>query len=128
LCELYYIGSFLAYEIAVDLMYPNVYYDYTIVPFTENDWANPGPGCQRGINNIFKERGGNSYLDIMKYLRDIQKAEFKRLKLDMKFLDGRLLTLRNIEHSLCEFHKYYKAYKGFGRPRNYYTPYTGFVQ
>lgn len=110
-------GGFTAYEVVVDLSYTN------LVSYTEDDWANPGPGCRRGLNRIYPGLGQNrsSCLSKIKELRRDQRSYFERYELPFKFYNGRELTLRNIEHCLCEFSKYAKAYYGEGRPRNNFT-------
>jgi len=114
--SLYGFGPFLAYELVVDFMYRN------LIPFTEDDWANAGPGAMRGANLIYPYR--RDYLNIMRELRDSQWQEFSRLFLPFIEIayEGRTpdghLTLRNIEHCLCEFQKYHRGHTGTGRPRN----------
>lgn len=115
-CSLYGFGPFLAYELVVDFMYRD------LIPFTEDDWANAGPGAMRGSQLLFPNR--RDYLAVMEELRDRQWEHFDRLHLNFREIaytgrtkDGHL-TLRNIEHCLCEFQKYYRAFSGVGRPRN----------
>lgn len=103
------IGEFLAYEIVTDLnLSPR------LRKFTDNDWANPGPGCRKGLCAIFpgiKELPGlnmDSFLKAIHWLRNNQPEEFLR--------ENPPLTLRNVEHSLCEFYKYHAAkYEGYVR-------------
>jgi hypothetical protein len=130
-------GAFIAYEIAIDINYTR------LVNFDENEWANPGPGCQRGINWIFSNvgeswdlfgdvedtneyiRGLNSfrskeeYVEIMRYLVENQDEFFEEFAGNnpSDFYPFKKMTMRNIEHSLCEFQKYFKALTGCGRPK-----------
>lgn len=111
------IGEFIAYEIAVDFIYAK------LIPFSEDDWANAGPGCKFGIRLIYpladtKEK----FLEIMKNLRDNQKIQFARLHLDMPYFNGKPLSLRNIEHSLCEYGKYWKLKNNCGKVRQLFKP------
>lgn len=112
------LGGFTAYEVVVDLSYSY------LTGYTDDDWVNPGPGCRRGLNRIFPGLGNNLELCRRKIeqLRAAQKEYFKAYDLDFFFWQGKELTLRNIEHSLCEFSKYMKAYNREGRPRNNFTP------
>lgn len=108
-------GGFTAYEVVVDLSYSNLtYYD-------EDSWVNPGPGCRRGLNRIWPGIGNNrtTCRAAIQHLRENQQGYLSQFGLT---LHGKELTLRNIEHSLCEFSKYAKAYYGEGRPRNKYVP------
>ena len=119
LLKQYGIGPFTAYEIATDLAY--------LKPFKLdiNEWANAGPGCKPGIKLIFPWASTNEeYLYCMKTLRDMQNRFFRKYKLDFMSIAYReeFLNLRNIEHSLCEFRKYYSESKGIGRPRIKFAP------
>lgn len=97
------IGPFLAYEIYSDLMYvPGRFFAWG-----EDAWANPGPGCQRGLKLIWP--GRTDYLALMRKLRDEQDATFEKLGLDFAAIapPGKArLTMRSIEHWCCEFQKY----------------------
>lgn len=112
------IGPFLAYEIAVDISYC----DWNNLG--EDEWANPGPGCQRGLKFLFEGLKTQDCLWMIRVLRQAQSKEFKRLNLpfDAIAYQGKELTLRNIEHCCCEAFKYFKATYGTGRPRNRFTP------
>jgi len=111
------IGPFLAYEIAVDISYAKWN------NLSEDEWVNPGPGCQRGLKFIFEGLPTGDCDGMIRVLRFIQKREFKRLNLPFDSIAylGRDLTLRNIEHCLCECFKYFKALNETGRPRNKFT-------
>lgn len=94
------IGKFLAYEIACDLMYSG------FLPFTENDYVNPGPGSLVGLKIIFGET-----------LKTPPKRLIEELCLSQSsFLPpgfpGVPLTLRGVEHSLCEWRKYWNIKNG----------------
>lgn len=104
------VGPFIAYEICIDLMYAQV------VPFTEDDWVNLGPGAKVGIRLIFPNKK-TDMVDGLTQLRKDQRKHFKRLGLIFPFYQGRELTLRNIEHSLCEFGKYWKLSHSAGKSR-----------
>lgn len=109
------IGPFLAYEMAVDISY------MSWNNLGEDEWTNPGPGCQRGLKDLFPGvKGTGDCQWLIKVLRQIQKKEWVRLKLPFEGIayQNKELTLRNIEHCLCEYHKYWKAKNGKGRPRN----------
>jgi len=111
----YGFGKFLAYEITIDI-------NYFMKKFSEDDFVNPGPGCKRGINLIFPDAGTtDDYVRVMRWLRKNQKAFFKRYGLVMEFYRKRELSLRNIEHSLCEYQKYVKRRSGKrgGRARKF---------
>lgn len=113
-------GPFLAYEVVTDLGY---FAHLNPKGFTEDDWANPGPGCRRAIDLLIapakRRELGFEYEDVIQALRTFQKLYFLSLEIDFNFYQGKELTLRNIEHSLCEFYKYYRA-KYTGKARRKY--------
>ena len=97
------IGAFNAYEIYSDLMYCDERY----FGWGEDAWANPGPGCQRGLKIIWP--GRTDYLALMRKLRDEQDAAFEKLGLDFRAIappGKERLIMRSIEHWCCEFQKY----------------------
>lgn len=109
-------GDFLAYQIMVDCLYKAPY--EPLVPYTENDWAQAGPGARRGIWKLLRPGvKPNALLDVMRWLRDNQEQEFARLGLEMNYLkdeDGNdiLITLTNIQSCLCEYFKYVRIWEG----------------
>lgn len=109
------IGSFNAYELACSFACADRFCNNTLVPWTQDNYSNIGPGSSRGLDKIFKDYGNLKQIDALIYLRSIWKQEFKRLgcldemlKIMPDFLNGEL-SLREIEHCLCEFHKYSRA-------------------
>jgi len=102
--ELDGIGKFLAYEIATDLDYTNYF------TFSEDDFVNPGPGCRRGIDRVvrFDDLGERNYpyAGVIAELRWHQEEFFAQYDLLFPYWNDYPLTLRDIEHSLCEFSKY----------------------
>jgi 5-hmdU DNA kinase-like protein len=110
------VGPFISYEICCDLMLANA------IRFTENDWVNPGPGCKRGINLIWpRVHTVEEYQKKIEWLTFNQQHLFKKYHLTF-YEYGHPLTLRGIEHSLCEFQKYYKMQHRVGKQRMYFTP------
>ncbi len=123
------VGAFLAYEIWTDLTY------FSWFKWSDDDYVSIGPGAAGGLQVIF---GGNSAdhqgqkgVDACKQLRDLQKQYLPRLskKYGIQWEEISLpesstrpwLSLRNIEHALCEFRKYWQRKRGKGRKR-YYRP------
>lgn len=102
------IGRFLAYEIVCDMEFVRPSSDY-------DTWANVGPGAARGLRML----GLSPTLTAMKYLLEIAPnhlPDWVTRSPHAKF------SLREIEHSLCEFSKYWRAKTGLGRPRVRYVP------
>ena len=111
-------ANFLAYQIYVDLTYIKEF------PFSEDEFVSAGPGCRRGENFLFKDRGGLSYEKALFYLRDHQDELFQdyNFKEEFSYLPekNRRLTVMDIENSMCELSKYCKVLYNTGRPKNKY--------
>lgn len=101
------IGEFFAYEVVIDLNY--LWFD-----FTENDFVSVGPGAKQGLNILSVP--GENYEDQLRFIWSIQSKYTEDLWLpDHK--DH--LTLRDIEHTLCEYSKYVRASENKGSVRLY---------
>ncbi len=110
--EIRLIGDFLAYEFVTDLRHTRSLED---APDTMT-WANAGPGAQRGLLRLFPNlRPREGYLGAMRHLlRESQRPGVLGAHVPP-------LELRDIEHSLCEFDKYWRVKCGEGRPRSTYS-------
>lgn len=112
-----HVGPFLAYELITDLRHLDPVLN---AKFTEDDWAYIGPGAQVGLRYIFTQEYeyNEQYMDSAMYL---QWKQDEMLPADYP---GERLSLRNIEHSLCEFGKYKNIKNGRGKSRPLFTPPT----
>ncbi len=113
------VGPFLAYEIWTDLTYFNFFRQ----GWTDNDFVNIGPGAEWGLDIIYnKKLNKKEQLEKIYSLHEKQK-EFLNNKLWKKiyykgaFSNRPFLSLRNIEHSLCEFRKHHNLSSGKGKRR-----------
>lgn len=128
LSSVYGFGTFLAYQVLVDLLYPLVCYgNAPLLPYSHDDWAIPGPGARRGIGMLACPGGTTTHLEVMRWLHEYQQAEFARLGLTFLALSDITgapvdLSLANIQNCLCEFHKYVKISDGVGRGRRKFAP------
>lgn len=110
-------GKFLAYEVSVDITYTD------ISSLTEDEWVSAGPGCRRGIERIFpgqpKKPEAPVYPALIKRLRNEQFDAWEKYNLPFPSIayKGRYMTLRNIEHCLCEFDKYNRTFTGESHPK-----------
>jgi hypothetical protein len=115
-----FTGEFVSYEIATDLGYaPDC-------PWTENDWVNPGPGCMLGIDFLIRNNKGKKsksfYQEIIEGLRTKSNNELiKASTPEDPWVEPRNLTLRDIEHSLCEYFKYKRVQSG-GHVKRAFVP------
>lgn len=100
-------GAFLAYEIVIDL-------NYAHGRWGEDTFVNPGPGAVRGLQHIFQGIGRRDGVRGIRWLWKRQPT----------ISHGGRLSLRNIEHSLCEYQKYVKRREGKkgGRARQFVKP------
>ena len=101
-------GPFLAYEVLVDLCYAPA-----VLPFSENDWVNVGPGAAEGLRAL-------RLAPIEESIRSLAARQREGLARAGRVLRGPDLTLRNIEHCCCEFSKYERARAG-GRNKRRFT-------
>lgn len=116
------VGPFLAYEIFCDLAYGN------LIPFTDNDFVNIGPGAIWGLELIFDKKFSNKEaVKACEFLRDEQAMFFQQLKTETgkdwwkiaypkAYTNTPYLSLRNIEHSLCEARKYWNVQRSQSDP------------
>jgi len=127
------VGDFLAYEIWTDL----TYFNFFKRKWTDNDFVNIGPGAKWGLELIYEKKLSNKeQLEKINHLHKVQKQfleKIKKNKLSWKdisykdcFTNSPYLSLRNIEHSLCEFRKYLRLKEGKGKKRYYKSSIKGF--
>lgn len=105
------VGMFNAYEVALDL---GTVKEFTGIPFVEwtpDHWANVGPGCKRGIDYIFENKGNMDYLSIVYFVKSVYNHEIERLGLELHLPEGRTeFDLRCWEGWFCEMSKYIAGY------------------
>lgn len=93
------IGSFLAYQFAIDINYSQ------ICDYSENDFVIAGPGSIRGIKKCFLNIT-NNYEDIIKRVQMNQDDELKKRNLVFQKIGTRKLQLIDIQNLFCEIDKY----------------------
>lgn len=120
------VGKFNAYEFVCDFAWAKKYVGIDLVKWSIDSYTSVGPGAKKGLQHIFKKTGNLSDVECIIYLRSVARHYlveygFEDLKMppDTPYLD-----MRCIEHSLCEYSKYRKAYDGTGRPRVRYIQKT----
>ncbi len=113
-------GGFIAYEIYCDLCYAKV------TKFTISDFVNIGPGCCEGIRLIFPSTKGAKSIKARLYeLKEMSAKKFDELRIVFRYYNKyepemNQLSLRTIEHSLCEYSKYWLQCKCVGKRRMIY--------
>lgn len=105
-----FIGDFQAYEIVTELRHTALLDRAPDV----NTWANPGPGAKRGLNWVFGEgssRGHQTMQNLMAALLAYScRPEYWPG-------DWPQWEMREVEHTLCEFDKYWRVQHGGSAPR-----------
>jgi hypothetical protein len=101
--ELPLIGDFMAYQIAIDFNYSEVF------NFSENDFTVPGPGAKRGIAKCFSKTTGVTSEEIILSMVENQEMEFARLGLQFRSLWGRPMHAIDAQGMFCELDKYCRA-------------------
>jgi len=94
------IGNFMAYQLAIDFNYSEVF------NFDENDFTEAGPGAIRGIRKCFASLSDQTYQSVIRYMVENQDSEFKRLGIKFKNLWGRPLQAIDCQGLFCEVDKY----------------------
>jgi hypothetical protein len=111
---LYGLGSFLAAQIVADVKFVGVLRK-------ASDWATfaaSGPGSRRGLN-ILKGAEPDAPWNEMEWRLSLGRLmEVAGPRFAGAF--GEPLSAQDMQNCLCEFHKYYKAFTGTGRPKQYY--------
>jgi len=101
------VGEFFAQQICNDLV------DLKVVGGNPNEWVCLGPGAKRGLLLMYPDlQGKDILLSKAKYMQKNQQAIFKQYGLQFPFLEGKNLSLVDIEHALCEFSRYHAATTG----------------
>jgi len=100
------VGLFFTWQITCDLVESGV-----LPPsLTEDQWCELGPGAKNGIATCFQRANRSkcelTALEKAKLLRNTQDDVYHELNVLYPRFDSRPITLKNIEHSLCEFQKY----------------------
>ena len=101
------IGPFMAYEMVTDLRHTSVLENAEDIM----TWANPGPGCMRGIDELWDNAPNPQ--DAMRLLL------WESQHTDRWYSGWPKWEMRDVEHTLCEFSKYSRAKRGWQQKRLY---------
>lgn len=94
------IGSFLAFQYAIDLNYSS------LLDFDENDFVIAGPGALDGISKCFYDIGSLTPEEVILMVTSDQERAFRNLGLDFQTLFGRRLQPIDCQNLFCEISKY----------------------
>lgn len=110
-----YIGDFYAYQIVCDMV------EIGLLRFSEDSWTCLGPGAYKGLQEVRADGMFNvGDQELVRRLARIADYGLPHLgEPAVKFLNRRL-SVKAVEHSLCEFFKFTRAAKnGIERGRRY---------
>ena len=97
------IGNFFAWQICCDFL------ELRLINFDENSWTCLGPGAKAGLRRIFVVKSEKEELPLVLQLTKIMDYSFKALGLQFPHFLNKKLTLKIVEHALCEYDKYFRA-------------------
>jgi hypothetical protein len=103
------VGDFLAYELVTDL-------NYCVLPFSENDFVNIGPGAKDGLLEVF---GEVREYDLHWLVKNFDECLDEYGLVYHYWEEKPALTLRDFEHSACEFSKYIRCMGNGGYVRKF---------
>jgi len=116
-----YLGPFMAYEVVTDLRHSILQDAPDIMT-----WANPGPGCARGLDRVLEQPLGTfnrhrpaHVSEMMTHMQRLLKASGKAKYWPQHWPRW---EMRDVEHTLCELDKYERARLGEGKPKQKYKP------
>lgn len=118
LSQYYGWGSFMAYQVCVDMMHTR----YLQGAHDRNNWAALGPGSIRGLNRL-AGRPVNRSLRQADGLNEMKRIFATQVKFRPSWVP--LVGLSDIQNCLCETDKYLRAKNGEGRLCNHYRPMEG---
>ncbi|CAB9501373.1 PHD-finger [Seminavis robusta] len=103
------VSSFRGWQLACDLeearcLGPDVPDDFTLL----------GPGARNGLRDVFGDDVYNSHnlLDLCRHLQSSMTYCLQLVDLEFPHWGGRPVTLKVIEHALCEFNKFQRSDAG----------------
>ena len=96
------IGGFMSYEYACDLTYSDLFNSTDAMT-----WANMGPGAKKGMS-LVKYGVPGRQMTQSEWLEDARKIlPILKQRVEAEFPEE-IVTMREVEHQLCEFQKYCK--------------------
>ena len=106
------VGEFFAWQILTDLLECRV-----LGENTDNQWTCLGPGAKNGLRRIFQLDSTQGELRHTRLLRDLCSpagpgSGFSALGLKFPAFLNKALSLKNVEHALCEYDKYFRSALG----------------
>ena len=103
------VANFFAWQIICDLLECKI-----LGSNTDNQWTILGPGAKKGLKRIYcmETNTEAEELYLTRSLRDLcslkgPKSGFEALGVEFPAILDKYLSLKNVEHALCEYEKYF---------------------
>jgi hypothetical protein len=109
ICQIPNLGPFYAYQMTADMV------EIGLLAFSDNSWAMLGPGARRGLAEAWGPAVASAPEPAL-LARLAQLADYGLEALGLpplRFL-GRRLSVKAVEHSLCEYFKFARAARRAG--------------
>lgn len=116
------MGDFSAFQLLLNLSYS------PLLDFGEMDFVVAGVGARAGLQKCFSPASavvGGREEGLIRWMTRTQEAQFRRVGVKAARLAGeseRAMTLVDVEHTLCEVHKYARALRGGYATRSRFVP------
>jgi len=99
------VGEFFAWQVTCDLL------ESRILSADENNWVLMGPGSKMGLILLFPSlldelKNHEAFVAKAKALQQSQVKNFEAKGIDFPYWGNKLISLKNMEHILCEFSRY----------------------
>jgi hypothetical protein len=116
LCDVYYLGRFMAYEIVSDLRWTPLLNRAPDIM----EWANAGPGCSRGLEWITGETLKPGSVQSQNRMNVLMRELLEMSQDPVYWPSGwPQWEMREVEHWACEFDKYKRAQEGMKLKRRF---------
>ena len=97
-----HVGDFLSWQITADLC------ELKLIKLKE-DFTALGPGARAGLKKVFDDKiSVSEELGLTKALTKLMNPVFEKLGINFQFFLVHEISMKAIEHILCEFDKYYR--------------------
>jgi len=124
------VGGFFSWQILCDLLEARI-----LGENCDNQWTCLGPGAKNGLRRLFTQEKlptTKGELKFTRLVRDLcapsgSKSGYEALNIKFPTFLGKALSLKNVEHALCEYDKYYRSAQEVQIKERQYTENTSNV-
>ena len=124
------VGGFFSWQILCDLLEARI-----LGENCDNQWTCLGPGAKNGLRRLFTQEKlptTKGELKFTRLVRDLcapsgSKSGYEALNIKFPTFLDKPLSLKNVEHALCEYDKYYRSAQEVQIKERQYTENTSNV-